>query len=385
MATRRTPDYALQALKTAEEAGADCLVLCDTNGGTLPHQVSEVVSQVRQRVSLPLGIHAHNDADTAVAGSLAAIHAGVTQVQGTINGYGERTGNANLLSVIADLQLKMGVSCVSQEQLARLTEVSRFVSEVVNIPPNDVQPYVGVNAFTHKAGLHASAVAKVDLSYEHIPPQVVGNAQQVLISEMAGRSNVAFKLRELGLENQVPREQVRRLVEVVKERENQGFQYEVAEASFELLARRLVPGYKPPFDLVDYLVLVEKHRRSEASQEGDGVLAEATVKMRLGSRVTHTAGQGNGPVNALDSAMRQALLEVYPELERVKLVDYKVRVVKQEGGTGAVVRVLIESTDGEEVWHTVGASANIIEASWMPLADSLEYWLARKGLSVAGG
>lgn len=379
---KANPEYALQTLKVAESAGADCVILCDTNGGTLPQQVSEVIPTITRHLSTALGIHAHNDADTAVATSLAAIQSGATQVQGTINGYGERCGNANLLSVIADLQLKMGLSCITEDQLARLTEVSRFVSEIVNIPSNDVQPYVGINAFTHKAGLHASAVAKVNLSYEHVPPGVVGNARQVLISEMAGRSNVAFKLRELGLDTQVTREQIPQLIQVIKERENQGFQYEIAEASFELLARRCIPGYTPPFELVDYMVLVEKHRRSESDDIGTGVLAEATVKVRLGSGIAHTAGQGNGPVNALDSALRQALLEEYPELEKVKLLDYRVRVVNQAGGTGAVVRVIIESTDGEEVWHTVGASGNIIEASWMALADALEFWLARRGLTL---
>ena len=374
------PAYALQALQAAQEAGADCIVLCDTNGGSLPHQVHDIVSRVRQGVSAHLGIHVHNDADTAVASTLAAVQAGVTQVQGTINGYGERCGNANLLSVIADLQLKMGIPCVTPEQLGKLTEVSRYLSEVVNIPPNGVQPYVGANAFTHKAGLHASATAKVEQSYQHIPPNLVGNTTQVLVSELAGRGNITFKLQEMGLADQVSGEQVRKLVEVVKEGESRGLQYETAEASFELLARRLVPGYQPPFELVDYLVLVEKHRRSAASGSAEEVLAKATVKMRLGSQVTHTAGQGNGPVNALDAAMRTALLGVYPDLERVHLMDYKVRVVNPEGATGAVVRVLIESTDGEQVWHTVGASANIIEASWMALADSLEYWLARKGL-----
>ncbi len=373
------PEYALSVLLAAQAAGADCLVLCDTNGGTLPHQVAEVVAQVRQQVATPLGIHAHNDADTAVASSLAAIQAGATQVQGTINGYGERCGNANLLSIIADLQLKMGVACVTPEQLARLTEVSRYVSEVVNIPPNTVEPYVGVNAFTHKAGLHASAVAKVEQSYQHIPPQVVGNATQVLVSELAGRGNIAFKLRELGLAGQVSPAQVRRLVEVVKERESRGFQYEVADASFELLARRLTPGYQPPFELVDYRVLVEKRRRASASGDGEEVVAEATVKLRLGARTTYTVAEGNGPVNALDAALRQALQELYPDVGRVKLVDYKVRVVNPEGATGAVVRVLIECTDGESVWHTVGASSNIIEASWMALADSLEWWLVRRG------
>ena len=376
---RANPQYALQALRAAQEAGADCLVLCDTNGGALPHQVAETVLLVRQQVRVPLGIHAHNDADTAVANSLAAIQAGVTQVQGTVNGYGERCGNANLLSIIADLQLKMGIPCITPEQLASLTEVSRYVGEVVNIPPNTVQPYVGVNAFTHKAGLHASAVAKVEQSYQHIQPQVVGNATQVLVSELAGRGNVAFKLREMGLAGQAPPAVVRRLVEVVKERESLGFQYEVADASFELLARRLIPGYKPPFELVDYLVVVEKRRRAVGDAEGDGVLAEATVKVRLGSRVAHVAGEGNGPVNALDAALRQALRELYPQVERVKLVDYKVRVVNPDGATGAVVRVLIECTDGESVWHTVGASSNIIEASWMALADSLEWWLVRRG------
>ncbi|MBI2165623.1 MAG: citramalate synthase [Chloroflexi bacterium] len=372
---KANPAYALQCVRAAAKAGADCVILCDTNGGTLPHTVYEVVRKVGQEIHAPLGIHAHNDTDTAVASSLEAVRAGAVHVQGTINGYGERCGNANLLSVIANLKLKMGIDCLDQERLAQLTEVSYFVSEVVNMAPNSSQPYVGASAFAHKGGLHASAVAKLEESYQHIRPELVGNSKRVLVSELSGRSNVVWKLREMGL--RVSSEEVRRLVEVIKERESRGFQYEGAEASLELLVRRGLPDYLPPFELVDFMVVVEKRRRPSLENGGD-LLSEATVKLRIGKEVIHTAAEGNGPVNALDHAARKALLQFYPKLKSVRLVDYKVRVVDQGSGTGANVRVLIESTDGSGTSQTVGCSTNIIEASWMALADSLEWWLLRE-------
>ena len=375
---RANPQYALQCVRAASEAGTACVILCDTNGGTLPHEVYDVVSRVGAEVQVPLGIHAHNDADVAVANSLAAVRAGVVQVQGCINGYGERCGNANLLSVIAALKLKMDIACVSDDQLKRLTETSLFVSEIANMPANAYQPYVGASAFTHKAGLHASAVAKVEHSYQHIPPQVVGNQKHVLVSELAGRSNILYRIKEMNLGVDVSQEDVRHLLEHIKLQESRGFQYEGAEASFELLVRRVLPDYRSPFELVDFMVVVEKRRR--ASEMGNGeILAEATVKVRVGQQTLHMAAEGKGPVNALDEALRKALLQSYPVLAPVRLVDYKVRVVDQGAGTGAVVRVLIESTDGEQTWRTVGASPNIIEASWMALADGVEWWLIRSG------
>ena len=369
-------DFALRCVEAAAEAGAEVVVLCDTNGGTLTGQLTEIVGQVKRAVGVDLGIHTHNDCDVAVASALAAVDAGVVQVQGTINGYGERCGNANLLSVAANLKLKMNIPCLTDEQLGLLTDVHRYVSEVANMPPQSAQPYVGNSAFVHKGGLHGSAVAKVADSYQHIRPVTVGNATRMLISELAGRGNIAYKVKELGLNIECTREQAVALIEEIKRKESQGYQYEGAEASFELLVRRALEDTAAPFELVDYMILVEQHRRPG---EGADPLSEATVKVKVGSEVRHTAAVGNGPVNALDGALRKALLQDFPSLAAVRLLDYKVRVVDQGSGTGAAVRVLVESTDGNDTWQTMGASANIIEASWLAVVDSLEYWLRRHG------
>ena len=369
-------DFALRCVEAAAEAGAEVVVLCDTNGGTLTGQLTEIVGHVKRAVGVDLGIHTHNDCDVAVASALAAVEAGVVQVQGTVNGYGERCGNANLLSVAANLKLKMDIPCLTDEQLGRLTDVHRYVSEVANMPPQSAQPYVGNSAFVHKGGLHGSAVAKVADSYQHIRPVTVGNATRMLISELAGRGNIAYKVKELGLDIECTREQAVALTEEIKRKESQGYQYEGAEASFELLVRRALEDTAAPFDLVDYMILVEQHRRPG---EGDDPLSEATVKVKVGSEVRHTADVGNGPVNALDGALRKALLQDFPSLAAVRLLDYKVRVVDQGSGTGATVRVLVESTDGNDTWQTMGASANIIEASWLAVVDSLEFWLRRHG------
>ena len=369
-------DFALRCVEAAAEAGAEVVVLCDTNGGTLTGQLTEIVGQVKRAVGVDLGIHTHNDCDVAVASALAAVDAGVVQVQGTINGYGERCGNANLLSVAANLKLKMDIPCLTDEQLGRLTDVHRYISEVTNMPPQSAQPYVGNSAFVHKGGLHGSAVAKVPDSYQHIRPVTVGNGTRMLISELAGRGNIAYKVKELGLDIECTREQAVALTEEIKRKESQGYQYEGAEASFELLVRRALEETAAPFELVDYMILVEQHRRPG---EGDDPLSEATVKVKVGSEVRHTAAVGNGPVNALDGALRKALLQDFPSLAAVRLLDYKVRVVDQSSGTGAAVRVLVESTDGNDTWQTMGASANIIEASWLAVVDSLEYWLRRHG------
>ena len=375
---KANPDYALQCVRAAADAGADTVVLCDTNGGALPHEVAAIVARVREGVpEAELAIHPHNDGEVAVANALAGVLAGATQVQGTVNGYGERCGNANLISVIGDLQLKMGYQCVSAEQLQSMSEVSYFVSEIVNRTPNPYQPYVGSSAFTHKAGLHASAVAKLEESYQHVAPELVGNTNHILVSELAGRSSVVQKLVEMGIydsRENIENGVVLDILEAIKQKENLGFQYEGAEASFEMLVRRSMPDYQPPFDLVDFMVIVEKHRRP-ADILADSVACEATVKVQVGGEVVHTAAGGNGPVNAMDGAARKGLLSFYPELEAVRLLDYKVRVVDQGAGTGAIVRVLVESTDGDATWHTMGCSANIIEASWMALHDSLEWWL----------
>jgi 2-isopropylmalate synthase len=371
--------YALETLKTAAEADAECLVLCDTNGGAMPGEVAAACEAARKAAVTPLGIHAHNDGELAVANSLAAIVDGATQVQGTINGYGERCGNANLCSIIPALKLRMGVDCISDEQLARLSEVAHYVSEVANLTLDTHLPYVGASAFTHKGGLHVAAMMKWDRSYHHINPDLVGNQWRTLVSELSGKGGIIHKAREQGLEFIPQEEQARAILEQVKDMESRGFQYDGAEASFELLIRHAQPDYHPPFELVDFMVVVEKRRRPSTMESEEELLSEATVKVKVEGEVIHTAAEGNGPVNALDAAMRKALQFFYPEIEVVRLVDYKVRVIEGSGGTGARVRVLIESSDGEQEWRTVGSSVNIIEASWLALADSLEYWLLKRG------
>ena len=373
---KRNAEYALRTVEAAAEAGADCVVLCDTNGGALPHEVAAAVKAAKKMV-ISLGIHAHNDGELAVANTLAAVQAGAIQVQGTINGYGERSGHANLCSIIPALKLKMGINCISDRNLARLTEVSRYVGELANIIPDPHLPYVGASAFTHKAGLHVSGMMRHGESYQHINPDLVGNRSQVLVSELSGISNVTYKARELGLD--IPKgERAKVVLEQIKALEKQGFQYEGAEASFELLVRRTDPDYRSPFELVDFMVVVEKHRRAPiVSARQEDMLSEAMVKVRVGDEVIHTAAEGNGPVNALDAALRKALLQFYPSLSAVKLMDYKVRILEESDGTKSKVRVLIESSDGEHDWRTVGSSTNIMEASWVALADSLEYWLLR--------
>ncbi|HIM90934.1 MAG TPA: hypothetical protein EYM52_09425 [Dehalococcoidia bacterium] len=292
-------------------------------------------------------------------------------MQGTVNGYGERCGNANLLSIAANLKLKKGIDCISDEQLRSLTDTGRFIAEITNMPPPTSQPFVGSSAFAHKGGLHASAVAKVEHSYQHILPETVGNDKRVLVSELSGRSNILFKMDEMGLDVQLSQAQARELLQMVKEQENREFQYEGAEAYFELLVRRTLPDYRAPFELVDFMTVVEK--RSGSSDLSSQVM----LKVKVDNEVMHTSADGNGPVNALDFALHKALLNFYPELKAVRLADYKVRVVDQGVGTEAVVRVLIESTDGQDTWSTVGSSENVIEASWRALSDSLEWWLAR--------
>ena len=368
-------EYAISVLREAARAGADCLVLCDTNGGCLPEEISVIVSELGGVVDAPLGIHTHNDAELAVAATLAAVQAGVVQVQGTINGYGERAGNANLCSVIPALRLKMGLDCVSDKELMCLTDVSRAVSEIANLPPDAFLPYVGASAFSHKGGLHVSGMRKWADSYQHIDPLCVGNQPHTLVSELAGRANIIQRAKEIGVDLPPDGQKARELLDKVKLLESQGFQYESAQASFDLLVRRALPDYCAPFELVDFMVVVEKLRRPGSAQHNGGMLSEAMVKVRVGSEVMHTAAEGDGPVNALDSALRKALCQFYPKLSAVKLVDYKVRILEESTGTESQVRVLIESSDGALQWRTVGSSTNIIEASWLALADSLEYWL----------
>jgi 2-isopropylmalate synthase len=374
---RANPEYAVEVVRAASKAEADCVVLCDTNGGALPSEISTAVKAVQERVSVPLGIHAHNDGELAVANSLAAVQAGAVQVHGTINGYGERCGNANLCSIIPDLKLKIGIDCIADKQLAKLTEISRYVAELANLAPSSHLPYVGASAFAHKGGLHVSGIMKREDSYQHINPSLVGNQPNVVVSELSGKGNIVYKAKELGVTLQSKSEQTRQILQQIKLLESRGFQYEGADASFELLLQRAQARYKPPFELIDFMVVIERHRRPSREDESE-LLSEATVKVKVGDKIMHTAAEGNGPVNALDRALRKALVEFYPDLTVVELTDYKVRILEESAGTGSQVRVLIESSDGKKQWRTVGSSTNIIEASWLALADSMEFWLLKR-------
>lgn len=374
---KANPSYALRTLEVAAQAGADCLVLCDTNGGTLPNEITVAVEAVKGLTNVSLGIHAHNDAELAVANTLSAVNTGVSQIQGTINGYGERCGNANLCSIIPDLKLKMGIDCITDVQLAKLTEVSHYISEVANLTLDAFLPYVGSSAFGHKAGLHVSGLRKWADSYQHVDPAQVGNQQRVLVSELSGKANIIYRAKEIGFDLPLRSKEAQKLLEQVKLLESRGFQYDHAEASFELLVHRAKPDYQPPFELVDFMVVVKKGRHPSTQKNLEETLSEAMLKVRVGTEIVHTAAEGNGPVNALDQALRKALLQFYPNLAQVKLVDYKVRILEESIGTESQVRVLIESSDGVEEWRTVGSSPNIIEASWLALADSLEYWLLK--------
>jgi 2-isopropylmalate synthase len=367
---RADPAYALETLRAAIRGGAETVVLCDTNGGSLPWDLGAVVEAVRTALAHPLGIHTHNDGECAVANTLAAVCAGAVQVQGTINGYGERCGNANLCAVVADLELKLGRRALPPGRLARLSEVAHFVAEVANLAPDEHQAYVGKSAFAHKGGIHVAAMRRNPRSYQHVDPVVVGNQMRVVVSELSGRGNLLSKAEEYGLGNAAA-PGVSDVLAEIKALEAQGFSFEAAEASVALMLQRQRPGYRPPFELIDFAVTVE-HRH------GRGIFAEATVKVRVEGEVQHTAAEGNGPVNALDAALRKALLTRYPAIAHFQLADYKVRILDGSNGTGATTRVLIDTQNGTRRWSTVGASTNIIEASWRALADAVEY-----GLTVA--
>jgi 2-isopropylmalate synthase len=364
------PEYAIKTLQIAEEAGADCLVLCDTNGGSLPFEVEEIVANVVRIVKTPLGIHAHNDSDTAVANSLSAVKSGAVHVQGTINGLGERCGNGNLCSIIPALNLKMGLAALNQKQLSKLTAVSRYISEVANVAPNDHQPYVGLSAFAHKGGIHVSAVERKSETYEHIVPEVVGNHRRILVSELSGKSNILFMAQKMGLELDPNKPETKEILQTVKELEHEGYQFEAAEASLEILIKKATGHYKKFFELKGFKVIVEKRNEE--------LVSEATIKLFVGGEEVHVAAEGDGPVNALDSALRKGLGKFYPQLKEMHLVDYKVRVLNTGAATAAKVRVLIESQDQNNIWATVGVSENIIEASWKALVDSIEYKLLKK-------
>jgi len=366
---KSNPEYALQTLRAAVAGNAKRIVLCDTNGGSLPDEVSEATRIVTEVVSVPVGIHCHNDGELAVANSLAAIGAGAQHIQGTINGYGERCGNANLCSVIPNLELKLGREVVGSEQLRHLRETANLVSEIANLSLQSSAAFVGDSAFAHKGGVHVSAVERNPRTYEHVEPELIGNRRRVLVSDLSGRGNLLAKAREL----QIDLDSEQSVLEELKRLEHDGYEFEAAEASFELLVSRLRDGRKPYFELLGFRV-IDEHQGNRMP------MSEATVKIQVGDHEEHTVATGNGPVNALDRALHRALVKFYPSLEKVHLVDYKVRVLQSSlSGSASLVRVLISSGDGESKWGTVGVSANIVEASWHALVDSVEYKLMKDG------
>ncbi len=368
---KNNEEYALKTIEQAVNAGADWIVLCDTNGGSMPGEISSIVNRVCTLFSTPVGIHAHNDCELGVANSLAAVQAGARQVQGTINGFGERCGNANLVSIIPNLQLKLGYSVISDEQLASLYSTSRYVNEVANVNMPSNQPFVGSSAFAHKGGIHVSAILKHASTYEHIVPELVGNKQRVLVSELAGQSNLVFKAQELGMNINLENAESRKIIEKIKGLEHQGYSFEGADGSLELLLREAAGQLVEIFSVESFKILVEK-------PVDRPVCSEAIVKLKVNGEVVYTAAEGNGPVNALDCALRKALSQYYPELKQMHLSDYKVRVIDEKDATAAKVRVLVESTDFQHTWNTIGVSENIIEASWNALVDSMRYALIGK-------
>lgn len=371
---KANPRYTLEVLKMASQAGAEWLALCDTNGGAMPWEVEEVICRVREVLTTPIAIHAHNDGGLAAANTIAAVRAGALQVQGTVNGYGERCGNANLCTIIPNLELKLNYPCLGKENLTRLTEVSHFVSEVANMPHYNQQPFVGNAAFAHKGGIHVSAVLKNTETYEHISPEAVGNRRRVLVSELSGISNLKHKAQEFGLDISEKTDEGRRTIEYIKELEHQGYQFEGADASLELVLRKALGQYREFFCLDSLKVIVDKRGTEPFNSE-----ATVKINVKVNNETVHTAAEGDGPVNAMDNALRKALGEIYPCIKEFHLTDYKVRVVDETQGTAASVRVLIETSDAFGSWNTVGVSENIIEASFKALMDSFNYALLKRG------
>jgi 2-isopropylmalate synthase len=365
------PEYALACLHAAADGGASLIVLCDTNGGSLPSEIAQIVTGVRGRLAVPIGIHTHNDCELGVANTVAGVQAGAVQVQGTMNGYGERTGNANLCSIVPVLKLKLKLDCITDEDLARWTEASAFIDEIANMPPLEQRPFVGRSAFAHKAGLHVDGVMKNSRTFEHVDPKKVGNHRRVLVSELAGKTTITLKAAEFGIELPKEAPETGKIAREVARLENEGYVFEDAEASLELLMRRMMPQYCRPFELHEFRTSVYKRGPAGEPQ------TEATLKLRVEGECTHTVADGDGPVHALDGAMRKALEPIYPELCHVRLTDFKVRVVNVKEGTAARVRVLVECADDRESWSTLGVSENVIEASWLALSDALEYALLR--------
>jgi 2-isopropylmalate synthase len=370
---KANPEYALATVEAAATGGADVVILCDTNGGLMPWELTPILAAVKEKIKTSLGIHTHDDAGMATASSLLAVREGVIQIHGTINGYGERCGNANLCTIIPNLQLKMGFEAVNAEQLRGLTKLSRFIAELANIAPADQQPYVGFNAFAHKGGIHIDAVSKMPATYEHADPTLVGNKRRILVSELGGRSTISLKTNQNNFKLDKNKPETAELLQRVKEMEHYGYQFEGAEGSFELLVLKMMKAYQPMFRLEGFRMIIEKRDTGQ-------MYSEATIKVRVGDVQVHTAAEGNGPVNALDNALRKALDDIYPDLRKMKLTDFKVRVIDGVDGTGAQVRVFIETQDEEKSWGTVGVSPNVIEASWIALVDSLEYGLLSRRL-----
>lgn len=372
---KRNAVYAIEAIKAAQKAGATSIALCDTNGGTLPHEITEIVKDVCSKVSIQVGIHCHNDGELAVANSLAAIQAGARHVQGTMNGYGERCGNANLISVIPNLQMKLNYKCVEEENLAKLTSISKYVHEIANQAAPSNQPFVGKSAFAHKGGMHVSAVLKDPETYEHIKPEAIGNSRRVLVSELSGQSNLMFKAKEWNYTIDKKDPTSKMLIEKIKEKEHEGYQYEAAEASFELLVKKSFNEWKEYFSIDYYKIFIEKNIENVFS-------TEAVVKLCVQDEIVLAAAEGNGPVNALDHALRKGLEQFYPIIKGMYLSDYKVRVLDETEATASKVRVLIESSDGKEKWSTIGVSGNIIKASWLALVDSVQYYLMKNDKEI---
>jgi len=366
------PEYAMKCLRAAEEAGADCICLCETNGGMLVQDMDSITRAVYSEIKTPLGIHTHNDTEMGVANSVIAVHNGFVHVQGTMNGFGERAGNANLVSIIPALQVKMGLQAIPAKSMKKLTEVSHYIYEVANITPDDSQPYVGRNAFTHKAGVHANAMLKESKAYEHMVPEIVGNVRRMPVTDQGGASSLLNKAKEFGMK--LEKEQTRDFLVSIKKMEQEGYEFESADASLNLYLKKKTGKFKPFFELEALRVIDE--------ERGGELFSEATIKLKVKDRMEHTAAEGNGPVNSLDKALRKALIKFYPSIKDMHLVDFKVRVIEGAEGTSAKVRVLIESSDRKDVWTTVGVSENVIEASWRALTDSVEYKLLKDRKSV---
>lgn len=368
------PEYALETWMAARDAGADVVVLCDTNGGSLPSEVYRITKVALEKLNIPVGIHTHNDGGLAVANAIAAIEAGATQVQGTINGYGERVGNCNLTTLIPNLVLKMNINCIARETLRGLKDLSQFVDEVANLRHDPRQPWVGSAAFAHKGGMHVDAVLKNPRTFEHIDPELVGNSRRILVSDLSGKGNILYKAQELGFDLKSDSPELRTILSQIKELEHEGYEFEAAEASLALLIKRILYKAQFPFSVLAYHVSIRR--------DGENAICEATVKVRVGEKIAHTVAEGDGPVNALDGALRLALQNFFPMLEKVRLTDYKVRILEGIAGTAAKIRVLVNSSDGVDEWGTVGVSTNIIEASLQALVDSMEYALMKNGGNI---